>query len=89
MDTKTAELILEHIQVVDITSIVISYLEPDDKEDTKLYAVTGFYEKCMGIGNANEGLCMACQTGHMDIVRYMIEKGATKCNECSKPLDQH
>lgn len=80
MDTKTAGLILEHIPVFDVASIIISYLEPENKENMKQYAITGFYEKCMDISDVNEGLYDGCECGYIDIVHLMIKNGADKLN---------
>ncbi len=46
--------------------------------------------KIIGIDlNWNWGLSGACKGGHLDIVKLMIEKGATLCHNCGKSMKNH
>lgn len=80
MNTKTAEYVLESICVIDIVSIIIGFLEPEDKDNKVGYIKTGFYEKCIDIPWEGVFLGEACSAGYIDIVRLIIGKGSCDWN---------
>jgi hypothetical protein len=48
--------------------------------------------ECMisnGAYDWNGGLDYACKQSHVHIARLMIQKGATKCSACCKPISEH
>jgi len=42
-----------------------------------------------GANDWNYGLYGACYGGHMELVKLMISKGATRCYSCEKTIKDH
>jgi hypothetical protein len=77
MTTQTWKEVNRYICVDTLTNIVIDYITPDDGKLHK-YCMTGYYEICQQISTAyDDGLYAACEFGHIEIVKLMIEKGAS------------
>ncbi len=74
------DILNQHL-IPDLTQLVLKYCwsEKYDFYDLCFY---GNYKKISTIENDdwNWGLCGACRGGHMDIVKLMIERGATDWN---------
>lgn len=63
----------------DVASVIISFLTPKYRSDYMM-AKIGFYEKCMTI-DPNIAFNGACEGGHENIVRLMINKGVDEIDE--------
>jgi hypothetical protein len=42
-----------------------------------------------GADSWNDGMTKACRGGHREIIKLMIEKGATNCSKCNKSINEH
>jgi ankyrin repeat protein len=71
---ETKELLKEHL-LLDVVGEIIKYTLPLKDDDYNI-GLVGNFELCLKVIDINKCFIGACEGGHMEIVKYMISKGA-------------